>query len=324
MRTLASADSLLDDVVAAVRGDASCGVLATGRFTPTGEAGGLSAAALFAGPSVPVTVRFSSTAGCSGGHDGEPGDQGLAVRFHVGPGQDVDLLASTLPVFFVRNAPDMREFLWAVNSGDPAAISDFVGRHPEAATALALAEEALPADSFTGVTYHAVHTFGLVDEDGRTTWARLGWEPWWPLDPLSRESALSRPADYLTRGLAGRLPSGFRLVARFAGADDLGVLHDPTRVWASGARLVAELGELMLDGVGVGGSPDFDPLRLPLGFEVPRDGLFGVRGGCACGGLVPHPAPSRNWGACPRPPAAGLLPPAAGAPFGSVLKRRTG
>ncbi|MEU2867631.1 catalase [Streptomyces olivoreticuli] len=287
MRTLASADSLLDDVAEAVRGDASRdrllharGVLATGRFTPTAEAGGLSAAALFAGPSVPVTVRFSSTvgglegSGGSGGHDGEPGDQGLAVRFHVGP--DVDLLASTLPVFFVRNAPDMLEFLRATNSGDPAVISEFVGRHPEAATAMALAEEVLPADSFTGVTYHAVHTFGLVDEDGRTTWARLDWEPWWPLAPLSREEALSRPADYLTRGLAGRLPSGFRLVARFAGADDLGVLHDPTRVWSAGPRLTAELGELMLDGVGVGESPDFDPLRLPLGFEAPRDGLFGV------------------------------------------------
>ncbi|MGA5128348.1 catalase [Streptomyces olivoreticuli] len=323
MRTLASADSLLDDVAAAVRGDASCGVLATGRFTPAAEAGELSAAALFAGPSVPVTVRFSSAVGGFGGFGGF-GDQGLAVRFHVGAEQDMDLLASTLPVLAVRNVLGMLEFLRAANSGDAAAVSDFFGRHPEAATAMALAEDALPAESFTGVTYHAVHTFGLVDEDGRTTWARLSWEPWWPLAPLSREEALGRPADYLTRGLAGRLPSGFRLVARFAGAEDLGVLHDPTRLWASGAGLVAELGELMLDGVGVGESPDFDPLRLPLGFEAPRDDLFGVRVAGACGGVFPHPAPSRNWGSCPRPPAVPPLPPAAGAPFGSVLKRRTG
>ncbi|WP_116212963.1 catalase [Streptomyces olivoreticuli] len=283
MRTSASADSLLDDVAAAVGGDASRdrllharGVLATGRFTPTAESGELSAAALFAGPSVPVTARFSSTLG---GHDGEPGDQGLAVRFHVGPGQDMDLLAFTLPVFFVRNAPDMLEFLRATNSGDPAAVSEFAAHHPEAATAMALAEEARPADSFTGVTYHAVHTFGLVGENGRLRWARLGWEPWWPLEPLSREEALARPADYLTRGLAGRLPSGFRLVARFPGADDLGVLHDPTRVWSTSADRSVDLGELMLDAVGVGVTPRFDPLRLLRGFEAPRDELVGVRSG---------------------------------------------
>ncbi|RLV01304.1 hypothetical protein CTZ27_12390 [Streptomyces griseocarneus] len=149
-------------------------VWATGSFTPTAAGAELSAAALFDGAPVPVTLRFS---------DGEPGDQGVALRFHVGgPEQDVDL-------------------------------------------------------GFTDVTYHGVHTIGLVDETGRTTWARLSLVP----------------ADRLSREPGEPLPARFLLTASFPeeGAVTLGSVEVQTVPEAA-----PEL--------------SFDPLGLPFGFETPR------------------------------------------------------
>ncbi|ARZ68928.1 catalase [Streptomyces sp. HU2014] len=254
------------------------GVWVTGRFDPSPEAAALGTAALLTGAEVPVVARFSSMLGGRDGHDGAPGEQGLAVRFHAGDGGEMDLLAGTLPVFFVRTGADMLEYLRAVRSPDPAAVAAFLERHPEAATATALAETARPAESFTGVAYHAVHTFGLVDAAGRTRWARLSWQPERPLPALTPDAALARPADYLTADLPHRLPARFRLTAQLPCPDDAPVLHDPTRLWSQEPARTAVLGTLVLDAVYVpprGCEPRFDGGRVPEGFVAPRVGVAG-------------------------------------------------
>ncbi|PNE33568.1 hypothetical protein AF335_12010 [Streptomyces eurocidicus] len=255
------------------------GIWVTGRFDPSPEAVALGSATLLTGPEVSVVARFSRTPRGRDGHDGAPGEQGLAVRFYAGAGEEMDLVAGTLPVFFVRTAADLRAFRLAARSPDPAAVPAFLERHPEAATATALAEASRPAESFTGVAYHAVHTFGLVDAVGRTRWARLSWQPERPLPALDPDAALARPADYLTAGLRERLPARFRLVAQLPCPDDAPALHDPTRLWSQEPARTAVLGTLVLDAVYVplpGREPRFEVLRLPEGFVAPRDGLAGV------------------------------------------------
>ncbi|MFE0047443.1 catalase [Streptomyces albireticuli] len=254
------------------------GIWVTGRFDPSPEAAALGSAALLTGPEVPVVAHFSSAPCGRNGHDGAPGEQRLAVRFHAGEGREMDLVAGTLPVFFARTGADMREYLRAVRSPDPAAVPAFLERHPEAATATALAEASRPAESFTGVAYHAVHTFGLVDAADRTRWARLSWQPERPLPALTPDTALARPADYLTAGLPDRLPARFRLTAQLPCPDDTPALHDPTRLWSQEPARTAVLGTLVLDAVYApppGREPRFDPRRLPVGFVAPRDGVAG-------------------------------------------------
>ncbi|MER5890071.1 catalase [Streptomyces sp. NPDC001941] len=246
------------------------GAWATGEFTPSSGAPALSRAAVFAAPATPAVARFSSTLGGADGHDGSPGDHGLAVRLG-----DLDLVMFTLPVFFVRNGPDMVEFLRAANSADPAtAVPAFAARHPEAAAALELAGQARPAAAFTGLAYHSVHAFGLADAAGTVTWARLGWRPHRPTGPLTEEEALSRPPGYLAQGLAAELPARLDLVAHLPAPGD--EVHDPTRPWSSDREV--PLGTLTLTGTRPpAAEPDFDPLHLPDGVAAPLDRLAADR-----------------------------------------------
>lgn len=270
---------LADQVAAATGADPgdrllhTRGAWAAGEFTPSAIAASMSTADVFArsGASVTsVTVRFSSTLGGVGGHDGDPSDHGMAAR--IG---DLDLVMFTLPVFFARTGADMVEFLRAANSPDPSsAVPAFVARHPEAATALGLAQQARPAAGFTGLAYHSVHAFGLVDADGTTQWARLAWRPHRPQEPLAPEEAGDRPRDYLRAGLRDELPARFDLVAHLPAAQD--DVHDPTRLWSS--EQTVTLGVLTLDRVETPVTePGFDPLRLPEGIAAPLDRLAGDR-----------------------------------------------
>ncbi|MDX2394071.1 catalase [Streptomyces sp. DK15] len=241
------------------------GAWAEGEFAPSPLAASLSTAAVFTAPRTPVTARFSTTLGGAGGHDGDPGDQGLALR--VG---DLDLVTFTLPVFFVRTGADLIDFFRAIRSDDPAAFAAFLRGHPEAATALGFAGKARPATSFTGVTYHAVHSFGLVDAAGTNRWVRLSLRPLRPLPSLDPEQALALPADYLARDLTDRLPAGFELTAHLP--DPADELHDPTRLW-TGTETVA-LGTLTLTRPQEPATETaFDPLRLPRGITAPQDQL---------------------------------------------------
>ncbi|MFI7000042.1 catalase [Nocardia sp. NPDC050175] len=238
---------------------------AAGEFIPDPLAAQLSTATVFATPRTPVTARFSSTLGDLDGHDGNPGDHGLATR--VG---GLDLIMFTLPVFFVRNGPDMIAFLRATNSDDPAAVPQFLRDHPEAATALGLAEQSSPITSFTGVTYHSVHAFGLVDATGSTRWARLSWRPLRPLPALDPVSAQAMPRDYLVADLSNRLPARFELTAHLPDRTD--EVHDPTQLWQG--KETVPLGTLTLTGSeSPSAEPDFDTLRLPEGITAPQDQL---------------------------------------------------
>ncbi|MFE0604275.1 catalase [Streptomyces sp. NPDC058892] len=263
---------LADQVASATGADPSDrllhtrGAWAAGAFTPSEIAASLSTAELFAVSSTPATVRFSSTLGGAHGHDGDPSDHGMAAR--IG---GLDLVMFTLPVFFARTGADMVEFLRAANSPDPAtAVPAYVARHPEAAVALDLAQQARPAASFTGLTYHSVHAFGLLDPTGMTLWARLSWRPLRAAQPLIPEESRSRPRDYLRAGLHAELPDRFDLVAHLPAAQD--EVHDPTRLWSSEQSVT--LGTLTLERAEVPASePGFDPLRLPQGIAAPLDRL---------------------------------------------------
>ncbi|WP_067824245.1 catalase [Nocardia inohanensis] len=248
------------------------GVTVIGCFRAEPGARELSSAALFSGEEVAVVARFSGTRG--GTHDAETGDQGLSVRFVPASAEPTDLIAFTLPVFFVRSGADMLEFLTAVGAGpeSPDAMGEFRRRHPESAAALGAGGGGAPS-SYVGQRYYGVHAFGLAGPGG-TTWARLEWHPDTTLEPLhARESSALAP-DYLTRDLAGRLPARMTLRARLPLRGD--PVHDPTASWAEPPQLLT-LGRMTLETRTVDSDLDFDPLRVAPGMIAPRDRLAADR-----------------------------------------------
>ena len=70
------------------------GIVVSGSFTPTAQAKSLSPAAHFAGPAVPVTVRFSNAPGVPDNRDNDPGSgpRGMAIRFKLPGGGFTDIM----------------------------------------------------------------------------------------------------------------------------------------------------------------------------------------------------------------------------------------
>lgn len=285
-------DRLIDAVAAASpptpgrRALHAKGVGIVGRFRSSGAAASRSTAAhLQAETDVPVTGRFSNGSAAVQA-DGIRDGRGFAVRFHLADGASTDIVALTLPVFFVRTTDDFVALMEA-RRPDPAtgemdlnAVFAFLGEHPEAQRAVELSMSApLPA-GYTTVPYHSVHAFWLVGPDGRRTAVRYRWDPAEPAT-LPDDDAAGLDPDYLGHELGTRLGTGaatFRLVLRLAGPGD--VLGDPTAEWAEdGEEIVA--GELAITGL----APDpaaieaaiFDPTRVTTGIECSDDPILHAR-----------------------------------------------
>src|SRR6478672_7160885 len=81
-----------------LRANHAKGIVAEGSFQPSAAGAQLSTAALFAGASVPVTVRFSDATGIPAIPDGDPNasPHGMAVRFQLPDGSQMDIVANSL------------------------------------------------------------------------------------------------------------------------------------------------------------------------------------------------------------------------------------
>src|SRR6059058_1943641 len=79
------------------------GVVLTGSFKPAPHAKDLTRAAQFAGDESRVTVRFSNGGANPDSNDAGVGDgRGMAVKFYLPDGSTTDIVALSIPVFFVR------------------------------------------------------------------------------------------------------------------------------------------------------------------------------------------------------------------------------
>src|SRR5215469_4356914 len=81
------------------------GLVTEGSFKPSPDAATLSKASLFAGPAIPVTVRFSDATGIPNLPDGAPGanPHGMAIKYHLPDGSETDMVINSLHFFPVSN-----------------------------------------------------------------------------------------------------------------------------------------------------------------------------------------------------------------------------
>lgn len=261
------------------------GRVVEGQFTPTPEAAKLSKATLFAGKTVPITVRFSDSGGLPTLPDGDPkaNPHGMAIKFHLEDG-DMDVVANSLHFFPVANGEDFLALLQALaasppNAPKPTALDSFVAAHPSVPKALATVRT---PSSLARETYYGVDAFIFVDATGKRQPFRFQIQPEAGVDHLSREAAAKQPPNFLMDEIAARIgkePVRFKLVAQLAGKDD--PTADPTKEWPTDRKTVT-LGTITLDKA----VPDsaeaekkllFLPTNLVDGVEASDDPLISAR-----------------------------------------------
>jgi catalase len=262
------------------------GVVAEGSFVATPAASTLSRAALFDGSRIPVTVRFSNDGGFPSVPDGAPSNpKGMAIKFHLPGGTEVDMVILAVKFFPVATAEEFRDLLVAISESPPDApkptqLDQFTASHPKFPASFGSAPT---PDSFADQEYHGIDAFIFVDKAGHRQAVRYIMTPEKSV-PLTAEEAARRPADFLVDDLPQRIakrPVVFHLQAQLAAAGDQ--TSDPSQPWPDN-RKVVDLGVLTLDKPVVDTLEAqkkllFLPTRLTDGIELSDDRLPLIRAG---------------------------------------------
>lgn len=165
------------------------GSAAHGYFKPYRQAAQYSKAALFQDPDeeTPVFVRFSTVQGPRGSNDTVRDVRGFATKFYTAEG-NWDLVGNDFPVFFIQDGIKFPDFVHAVKpephneipQGQTAhdTFWDFVSLMPEATHAVlwGMSDRAFPRH-FRNMEGFGVHTFRLVDHDGKSRFVKFHWKP---------------------------------------------------------------------------------------------------------------------------------------------------
>lgn len=261
------------------------GVLLAGTFTATPEAAGLSRAAHLQGGPVRATVRFSNGGGDPSAPDGKPDGRGMAVKLYLPDGSTTDIVALTLPIFFVRTPEDFLSFTRArrpdpeTGKPDMERLGAWVEEHPEALPAIQYGLAAGPPASYAAQRYFAIHAFRLVSASGESRAARYRFEPEADVEVIESDEAKQRPPDYLRAEILQRIPVAFTLHAQLGDPGD--PEDDPTAAWPD-ERETVELGRLVIEGPETGRERDgdvlvFDPTRVTDGIELSADPILAAR-----------------------------------------------
>jgi catalase len=223
-----------------------------------------------AGLRTPVFVRFSTVAGNKGSTDLARDVRGFATKFYTREG-NWDLVGNNIPVFFIQDAIKFPDVIHAAKQepdrGFPQAQTahdnfwDFVSLMPESTHMLMwiMSDRAIPR-SFRFMEGFGVHTFRLVNAEGRSTFVKFHWKPKLGLQSVMWNEALKisgADPDFHRRDLwdaitSGDFPEwemGMQLFDdEFADRFAFDIL-DPTKIIPEEEVPVRRVGRLVLDRV---------------------------------------------------------------------------
>jgi catalase len=238
-----------------------------------------------AGDRVPVTARFSNGGGDPGIPDYAREGRGLAVKFYLPDGPKTDIVALSLPCFFVRTPEDFLDFT-RLRKPDPETgqpdfekLGEWMGRHPEAGPAIQAALSTDPPESYATVAYNSIHAFRWTAPDGTKRWVRYRFDPAAGERTLSEQDARALGRDYLQTEVLARDSITFRLLVAIAAEND--AVNDPTVAWPADRETV-EVGRLELEGPDTERERDgdilvFDPTRVTDGIDLSDDPILRFR-----------------------------------------------
>jgi catalase len=139
------------------------------------------------GEKTPVFVRFSTVAGNKGSADLARDVRGFAVKLYTKQG-NWDIVGNNIPVFFIQDAikfPDLihaakqepdKDFPQAQTAHDN--FWDFISLMPESFHMImwVMSDRAIPR-SFRFMEGFGVHTFRLINAEGKSTFVKFHWKP---------------------------------------------------------------------------------------------------------------------------------------------------
>lgn len=135
----------------------------------------------------PVFVRFSNVQGFRGSPDTVRDIRGFATKFYTREG-NYDLVGNDTPVFFIQDAIKFPDFIHAVKpephnempQGQTAHDSfwDYVSLQPETLHNVMwlMSDRGIPR-SYRTIEGFGIHTYKLVNGDGKSTFVRFHWKP---------------------------------------------------------------------------------------------------------------------------------------------------
>jgi catalase len=238
------------------------------------------------GDEVPVTVRFSNGSGNPHAADRAPDGRGMATKFYVPDGARTDIVAITLPCFFVRTPEDFAAFTRASKpfaGGLPGPrFALYLAAHREAWRAVSAALRFKPPVSYATCLYNGIHAYEWIAADGSRRFVRYTWVPVAGEQVLDGGAAKQRGPDYLQEEVGERLKGGpirFTLRLQIAAPGD--PTHDATTVWPKDRERI-DVGTLELTELETGREQGgdvlvFDPTRVIDGIELSDDPLPRLR-----------------------------------------------
>jgi catalase len=254
------------------------GIMLSGTFTPSPQAGSLTRAPHLTRNSTPVTVRFSNGTGLPSIPDNDPNanPRGFAIRFHLADRVHTDIVSHATDGFPIRTGQEFLEFLRAAASGDPSA---FLAAHP-ATLAFVQTPKPSPA-SFATEAYFGVTAFRFINQHGVARYGRYRILPVAGVEHLDDAVAKSKDENYLFNELKERIPQGsIRFDIQVQIASDTDIVDDATIHWPAD-RPSVHFGTVTLTSI----APDdethrriiFDPIPRVDGIEPSDDPLLELR-----------------------------------------------
>lgn len=173
------------------------------------------------GNSCPVFTRFSTVTGGAGSVDTPRDVRGFAVKFYTETG-NWDLVGNNIPVFFIQDAIKFPDLVHSVkmeaDRGYPQAASahdtfwDFVSLMPETLHTVlwAMSDRGIPR-SLRMMEGFGVHTFRLVNADGKGHFVKFHWKPVMGIQSLVWDEAVKisgADSDYHRRDLFESIAQG--------------------------------------------------------------------------------------------------------------------
>ncbi|WP_063014643.1 catalase [Nocardia nova] len=223
-----------------------------------------------AGRRTEAFVRFSTVAGNKGSFDLARDVRGFAVKLYTREG-NWDLVGNNIPVFFIQDPIKFPDMVHAAKQepdrGFPQAQTahdnfwDFVSLTPESTHMLLwiMSDRAIPR-SFRFMEGFGVHTFRLVNAEGRSTFVKFHWKPKQGMQSVVWNEALKingADPDFHRRDLWDAIQSGdypeWELGMQlfdddFAGRFAFDIL-DPTKIIPEEEVPVRPVGKLVLNRV---------------------------------------------------------------------------
>jgi catalase len=263
------------------------GIIVEGAFMPTQRAAELSRSPLFAGATLPVTVRFSDASGLPDLHDAAllARPHGMSIKFHLPNGVDSDIVLNSLKFFTVATPEDFRDLQWAAATSPPGAprspqLEAFLASHPSVEKANATVGT---PDSFADEQYNGIDALVFINRAGQKRAFRYLIAPE-KIVRLTKDEAAKKSPNYLFEDLQQRLAWSsitFHIKAQLAAPGDQ--TRDPTRAWPDD-REVVDLGTLTItktvaDSDALQQKLLFIPGRLTDGIEFSDDPLLPARDG---------------------------------------------